>query len=222
MPFNSTYGAAAVRAWGRGGGKLTANVDHLTVAGSGTSSSETTNSVTASFSGVAGSATYAWERVSGDASVTVSDATAATVTFSATGLSAGEERDTVWRCKVTVAGLHAYTPNVGISLIHSYPPLTISISPGNQVPTRAGAGSVNLDFVVTVGGGSGSYEIDLFMNGGDAGLYVNTGATPSIAVALTNGQVRSGDMKATASDTVTGASSEFSNTVTWTAVSTTV
>ena len=43
---------------------------------------------------------YSWTKLSGD-SITANSATAATTTFSATGLFSGEARDATFRCTVT-------------------------------------------------------------------------------------------------------------------------
>ena len=66
----------------------------------GTTSSITTDNVTATVSGGVAPYTYAWTKVSGS-TLTVTAATSATTAFTATGMAQGETRDAVYRCTVT-------------------------------------------------------------------------------------------------------------------------
>lgn len=80
----------------------------------------TVSSVTASYSGGSGSVSYAWERVSGDAGITIISPTSSATKFSARcGSLFGSPRSGVYRCKVTRGAETAYTSNVSVSLEYS-------------------------------------------------------------------------------------------------------
>lgn len=208
MPRVSMFGSTAVRAWGRGGGKLVASVNNPTVSGSGAGSTETTGSVTASYSGIAGTPTYAWERVSGDASITCSNAALATVTFSAAGLANSEERDAVWRCKITVGGQQAYTPNVSIALARDAAPIpiTVTITPADVTQTRAGAGGVVFSYTASA---DHSYDGWGWGVGGDGGWSIIHQDATSLDLLYTLSaapQAKDGSVALTVTDSGTGRS----------------
>jgi hypothetical protein len=66
----------------------------------GIASSQTTSSTTVTVTGGVSPYTYSWSKVSGD-TLTVDSPTAATTTFTATGLVEGDSRDATYRCTVT-------------------------------------------------------------------------------------------------------------------------
>ena len=66
----------------------------------GAAASQTTSSTTVSVSGGVSPYTYSWAKVSGD-TLTVNSPTAATTTFTASGLLEGDSRDATYRCTVT-------------------------------------------------------------------------------------------------------------------------
>lgn len=77
-----------------------------------------TETVTASPQGGTGTPTYFWEFVSGDSSVTVSNATAATVTFSVAVGRRGLSQSN-WRCTIT-RGSQTAVANVFVSIDYEY------------------------------------------------------------------------------------------------------
>lgn len=81
-------------------------------AGSGFMASITTSSVTAS-SDITPSA-YAWVFVSGDA-FSVDSPSSATTTWTASGMTAGESREAVYRCDITIDGSIYPSPSVIVS-----------------------------------------------------------------------------------------------------------
>jgi hypothetical protein len=67
---------------------------------SGIASTQTTASTTVTVTGGVSPYTHSWSKVSGD-TLTVDSPTAATTTFTATGLVQGDSRDATYRCTVT-------------------------------------------------------------------------------------------------------------------------
>lgn len=81
-------------------GALTVSASSTNVTKTGLTSSLTTASVTVTPSGGTGPYTYSWVKQSGD-TITADSTTAATTTFSATGLASPESRTAVFRCTAT-------------------------------------------------------------------------------------------------------------------------
>lgn len=71
----------------------------------------TTNSCTVTVTGSAGSITRSWTRVSGDAAISISSTTAATVTWSASMSALNSYRTATWKCTVTDSILGVTTTN---------------------------------------------------------------------------------------------------------------
>lgn len=79
----------------------------------------TSESVTVSSTGGSGAGpTYAWTYLSGDTGITVSNSTAATVTF-AGAVSRRQTRTAVWRCTVT-RGTDSRVVDIPITLTYDY------------------------------------------------------------------------------------------------------
>lgn len=76
------------------------------------------NGVTVTPTGGTGPYTYLWTKVSGDSAVTVSNSTAASVTFSAT-VPRDQERNAVYRCTVTDSLAASAFVDVYVFLIHN-------------------------------------------------------------------------------------------------------
>lgn len=85
---------------GRTAATFNATASPSTLSASGASGSVTTASATASVSGGSGPYAYAWTKVSG-AAINITSPSAASTTFGATGLAAGESRTATFRCTVT-------------------------------------------------------------------------------------------------------------------------
>jgi len=77
-----------------------------------------TDAVTITPQGGTGTPSYAWAYVSGDSGITVSNATAATVTFSGV-VSRNDTRTAVWRCTVT-RGSQTASTLVTVNLSYEY------------------------------------------------------------------------------------------------------
>lgn len=77
-----------------------------------------TNPVTATGSGGTGSYTYAWTRISGDASTTISSSTTASVTFSRASCSDGVNYVSTWKCTVS-DGTTSASGNVQVTLTYT-------------------------------------------------------------------------------------------------------
>lgn len=77
-----------------------------------------TNAITITPEGGTGTPSYAWTFVSGDSSITVSNATAATVTFSGV-VGRDDTRTAVWRCTVT-RGTASRFVDVLVTLTYHY------------------------------------------------------------------------------------------------------
>lgn len=102
----------------------TASAAPSSVAGSTVTSgaTATSNAATATPSGGTAPYDYAWEFVSGDATIVANTPLVASTTFRATVGSANPDRVAAWRCKVTDAlGRIAYTNTVAIDLSYIGP-----------------------------------------------------------------------------------------------------
>jgi len=76
------------------------------------------DAITITPQGGTGTPSYAWAYVSGDSSITVSDTTAATVTFSGV-VSRNDTRTAVWRCTVT-RGSQTASTQITVNLSYEY------------------------------------------------------------------------------------------------------
>lgn len=141
---------------------LSASLTPTALSGASSGSTVTTSgSAAISVTGGSGSYTYAWERVSGSASISAVSATSSSSTFRATGMTEGQFLSGVWRGVVTdtVTGQTANTSNtVSIDLERSAAALSASLSPSSLSGSGTGAtvttsGSAS----VTVSGGVGPF-----------------------------------------------------------------
>lgn len=107
---------------------LTVAASPTSVSKAGGTASLTTASVTATASGGAGGTTYAWTKQSGD-SITADSSSAATTTFSATGLATGETRTATFRCTATDSAAATATVDVSVTITRSSVTVTVSPSP---------------------------------------------------------------------------------------------
>jgi len=95
---------------------LTASVSPGAVNTQTTNSTATSASVTVTASGGTPPYTYAWTRVSGASTITANSPTAATTTFSCTGLDPSEVNEAVFRCTVTDSAGSPGTATVDVSV----------------------------------------------------------------------------------------------------------
>ena len=117
----------------------------------------TTNAVVVTASGGVSPYTYAWTKVSGG-TVTISSATATSVTWSASG-TAPETKAAVWKCSVTDAiGTVTDSGAVSVSIAFNVSTLSASLSTGTLSATLSGSGSLATGTVTaTPTGGTGPY-----------------------------------------------------------------
>lgn len=119
---------------------LGASVAPGSASSSGGATSQTTNTVTVTPSGGTSPYTYAWTWLSGGTGITIGSATAATTSFSATGLTSGETRSGVARCTVTDAVSATYTVDVSVNITRTAPTITVpnvSLNSNKISPTDA-------------------------------------------------------------------------------------
>jgi hypothetical protein len=203
-----------------GGAALTLTQQVATVSGSrsgpgsctsGTATGIRTNG-TAAF-------TFAWTRISGDASMTVTSPTAISTTFSAT-LADGQTKSAVYRLTVTDGTTATAFADVTVNLVSSATPppppppppasLTVSISPRASVVSRTGAGFLSQDFGVSVSGGNGSYIYSWSVPG--TTLINGTTSSPSAGISNSPPYDNTFGVSVSVSDTG-GASGSDSTTV---------
>ncbi len=95
---------------------LSGSVSPGSATASGVSSSQTTNSVTAT--AIAGTSpyTYAWTFTSGGTGITITSASSASTTFSSTGLAIGETRTGTAQCTITDNVGATFTVSVSVTI----------------------------------------------------------------------------------------------------------
>lgn len=135
-----------------------------------------TGAVTAIPAGGVSPYTYAWARVSGDASIAVSSAVAAAPTWSASG-TAPETKGAVWRCTVTDAcGVVVVTSDVTISVQFQVASLTASVDFTSRSASGTGNGPFQTDrCTATPSGGVAPYTTLWQYVSGDVVISPNDG-----------------------------------------------
>lgn len=162
---------------------LSCGLDTASATGSGVGTGPfSTNNVTATGAGGIAGYTYLWTYVSGDATVTVSNSTAATVNFTASGI-VGTPKNSVWKCTVTDSASHtAASTNVSIGISFNASAMTASASPGSVSGTGSSGGSFTVTSnasSATPSGGTGPYTYLWQKVSGDAGTAADTGTAAS-------------------------------------------
>lgn len=107
------------------GGGLAASLSTASATGSCTvlPCTATSNSVTCNASGGTPPYSYAWEQVSGDASISITSPSSDSTTFSASSETTETTKEGVFRCKVTdSASAVVYSNNVNVTLTFGAPP----------------------------------------------------------------------------------------------------
>jgi hypothetical protein len=96
---------------------LAVSLNRSSVSGSATTSTITTNSVSATGSGGTSPYTYAWSRVSGNSAITATNANSRSTSFTRSSCVAGTSYSATWRCQVTdSAGTIVYSSNVSVTI----------------------------------------------------------------------------------------------------------
>lgn len=174
---------------------LTASVSPPNASGSRTGSgSVSSNNVTVTASGGDGSYSYSWTKVSGQ-TLTVSNPTGPTTTFSHSNVPAGQTYEAVYRCTITDGGGRTTTVDVNVTLVANYAPLTASASPSSVSASSTSSTSQTLttnQSTATATGGDGSYTYQWEHVSGTALTVVNpNSATTAFRTTLSPGQSRS-------------------------------
>lgn len=142
----------------------------------------TTGAITATPAGGVTPHTYAWARVSGDASISISSATVAAPTWSASG-TAPETKSAVWRCTVTdAAGVAVVSSNVTITVEMLLPGLSASLDTGSVSGSGNGTGPFSTGNVTcTPSGGIGPYTYLWEYVSGNATISATAGTAATTA-----------------------------------------
>lgn len=121
--------------------------------------------------------TYAWSRKSGDSSISISSATAQSVTWSATGTS--QTKSAVWACTVTDStGRVATSPDITVSL--SFNSTVAHLSSTTATATMQGNGTLTTSAVsVIVDSGTAPYTYLWEKVGGDSISITSSTASSS-------------------------------------------
>ena len=174
-----------------------ATVSPAAASASAASSSLTTNSVTASLVGGTGT-TFAWAKVSGD-TFTITSPTAASTTFSITGVGAGVTKSAVYQVTVN----STYTFNVTVTATNTSSALAATASP-TTLPKTGSASSLTTDSTtVSPSGGAGGYTHSWAkVTGGSITADSSTSATTTFsATGLADGETRTATFRDTVTDT---------------------
>jgi hypothetical protein len=111
------------------GSTLAISASPTTVSATGDTSTITTGSSTANASGGTGSYAFVWARVSGSTGIAPVSPNAATTTFTATGMTAGEARSAVMRCTVTDASANTATVDVSVTITRLAASIIVTLVP---------------------------------------------------------------------------------------------
>ena len=166
------------------------------VSKSGTTSSLTTNSVTATPEGGTAPYSYDWSRVSGDRSISPTSDHSATTAFQRNSTSAGTAYRATWRCSVTDAnGNVAISSNVTVTITRT------DSAPGGGGGGGGGAGGgtfLGLDSVSlqddTIGTSSVTYSVNSngTSSGGNWNSSASVGSSYEVKAVVASGQTPTG------------------------------
>lgn len=167
------------------------------ISGSAASSSITTGSVTASLVGGTGT-TFSWARQSGSTAISANSASAATTTFSATGVATNSTVSAVFRCTIN----STYTIDVTVSCTNSTPALSISASPTSVSKTGSGTSLTTASVTATASGGAGGNSFAWTkVSGGTITADTSSSATTTFtATSLGTAESRSATFRCTVTD----------------------
>lgn len=186
---------------------LAASVSPGSAAGSNSGTSQTTNACVVTPSGGTPGYTYAWTWFSGGGSITITSASAASTTFSVTGLTAGTTRTGVARCTVTDSAAGTKTVDVSVTITNG-DALSVVASPTSIYKLKTTATSsastvVSGTCTATAGGGTGSgYTYAWTWLSGGSGISIDSAssaATTFTGASMAIGQ-RTGVARCTATD----------------------
>lgn len=175
-----------------------------------TTASITTPSTTVTASNGTPPYTYAWTWDSGGSGITIDSSSAATTTFSATGLTVGTTRTGQAKCTVTDNSSASKTTTVSVTISRVSTALSATVSPSSIVKTSGASSITTGSATVTAVRGTPSYSYAWTWLSGGSGITINSpsSATTSFtATSMGSGAERSGTARCTvtdsASDTVT-------------------
>lgn len=148
------------------GASLSATASPSSLTKTGTTTALTTASTTVSPSGGSGGYTYAWTRTSGSTGIAIDSASAATTTFSATGLSVGETRVAQFRCRTTDSSAAYVDTYVNVTIGRTS--LSVSLSPTSLSKVGATSSLTTASVTATPSGGTAPYAYAWTKLSGDA------------------------------------------------------
>jgi hypothetical protein len=180
---------------------LGANAPGITVtkgaAGTGTVSGSSTAAVTG---GVAPFA-YAWSRVSGDASMTVTNGATATATISRSCADLSVNT-AIYQCAISDSAAHSITITINVEL-DGYPAGAVTVTAPAVLVTKGttGSGSISGSSTCTPGGGSGGYAYQwAYVSGVLFDITNATSQTAAFSKVVANNTTNSGVYKITVTD----------------------
>ena len=182
---------------------LDGSASPTSISTNGTTSSLTTGSVTVTPTGGTPAFTYAWTTLSGSG-ITINSTTAATTTFTATGLATAETRNIVARCTITDAAAVTKTIDVAVTIARD-PAFPVTVNRTSISVTRTGAPFVTPSVTATPGGGTPAYTyLWTWVSGPTGGTITidssTSASTTCSATGLALDEVRYGVIKCTVTD----------------------
>lgn len=198
--INSTYTVDVVVECTNTGAALAVTASPTSVAAAGGGAAQTTASVTATASGGAGGTSYAWTRLTGSTGISADSPSAATTTFSASGLALGEQRTATFRLTATDSASSTATADVSVSITRSS--VSLSISPSSITKSGTLLNLTTAAVTATPTGGTAPYAHSWVKHSGDA-ITCNSpgsGVTTFSATGLWPGDSRTAVFRDTVTD----------------------
>ena len=166
-------------------------------------SPSTTASTTVTASGGQTPYTYAWSFQSGGADLSIGSPTAATTTFTGSGMSPGNTYSGTAQCVTT--DFYGQTSTVTVSVSIQYTQLTLTVSPASLSVTSDTASETTGTATVTASDGASPYTYAWSFQSGGSGITINSpsaDATTFTASALSPGETVSGTAQCVVTDAV--------------------
>jgi hypothetical protein len=172
----------------------------------GTAGSETTPAAVASPSGGLAPYTYAWTFSVGGASIVITSPTAASTTFSASGLSsAGETRSGTAVCTVTDSLGQTGTCSVSVSITRSAA-LSASASPTSETVSAGASSQTTGSTTVTASAGTPGYSYSWAWTTGGSGISIGSASSATTSFTASglssSGETRTGTATCTVTDSL--------------------
>ncbi len=169
---------------------------------SGSSSTGTTGSTTATASGGVAPYSYAWAWQTGGTGIAINDPSAATTSFTASGLTPGQEDSGTAELTVTDSLGQTATATVTVAIERITQP-AVTVSPTSVSYTGATVSETTTSVTAAVSGGATPYTYQWTWQSGGSGITINSptsDATDFTAGNLSAGQTVSGTALVTVTD----------------------